>query len=38
VIGFTTSTTLREMINKFSMKKRRRRSGKKKKKKKSTKR
>jgi hypothetical protein len=32
------STTLREMINKFSMKKRRRRSGKKKKKKKSTKR
>ena len=38
MIGFTTSTTLREMINKFSMKKRRRRSGKKKKKKKSTKR
>ena len=38
MIGFTTSTTLREMINKFSMKKRRRRSGKKKKKKKSSKR
>jgi|OM-RGC.v1.039707888 hypothetical protein len=35
--GFTTSTTLKEMINKFTMKKRRR-SGKKKKKKKSTKR
>ena len=35
--GFTTSTTLKEMINKFTIKKRRR-SGKKKKKKKSTKR
>ena len=35
--GFTTTITLREMINKFPMKKRRR-SGKKKKKKKSTKR
>jgi len=35
--GFTTSTTLKEMINKFSMRKRRR-SGKKKKKKKSSKR
>ena len=35
--GFTTSITLKEMINKFTMKKRRR-SGKKKKKKKSTKR
>ncbi len=35
--GFTTSTTLKEMINKFPMRKRRR-SGKKKKKKKSTKR
>ena len=34
--GFTTSTTLREMINKFPMK--RRRSGKKKKKKKRSKR
>ena len=35
--GFTTSTTLKEMINKFPMRKRRR-SGKKKNKKKSTKR
>jgi hypothetical protein len=35
--GFTTSTTLKEMINKFPMRKRRR-SGKKKKKKKSSKR
>jgi hypothetical protein len=35
--GFTTSTTLREMINKFPMK-RRKRSGKKKKKKKRSKR
>ena len=35
--GFSTSTTLKEMINKFPMRKRRR-SGKKKKKKKSSKR
>ena len=35
--GFTTSTTLKEMINKFPMRKRRK-SGKKKKKKKSSKR
>ena len=35
--GFTTSVTLKEMVNKFPMRKRRR-SGKKKKKKKSTKR
>ena len=35
--GFTTSTTLKEMINKYPMRKRRR-SGKKKKKKKSSKR
>ena len=37
MVGFTTSATLSEMINKFQMKKRRK-SGKKKKKKKRTKR
>ena len=38
MIGFTTTATLSEMINKFRYKKRRKTSGKKKKKKKSTKR
>ena len=38
MIGFTTTATLAEMIDKRPMKKRRRRSGKKKKKKKSSKR
>jgi hypothetical protein len=36
MVGFTTTGTLSEMINKFRYKKRKRRSGKKKKKKKST--
>ncbi|QGZ18370.1 hypothetical protein HTVC202P_gp54 [Pelagibacter phage HTVC202P] len=36
MVGFTTTATLSEMLNKFPMKKRRKKSGKKKKKKKST--
>jgi hypothetical protein len=36
MVGFTTTATLSEMINKMRYKKRRKRSGKKKKKKKST--
>ncbi len=36
MVGFTTTATLSEMINKFRYKKKRRKSGKKKKKKKST--
>jgi hypothetical protein len=36
MVGFTTTGTLSEMINKFRYKKRKRKSGKKKKKKKST--
>ena len=36
MVGFTTTGTLTEMINKFRYKKRKRKSGKKKKKKKST--
>ena len=36
MVGFTTTKTLSEMLNKFPMKKRRKKSGKKKKKKKST--
>jgi hypothetical protein len=36
MVGFTTTKTLSEMLNKFPMKKRRKKRGKKKKKKKST--